>query len=114
MGKANASKKKAIIKEITDPSLEFDVLEMARQRLVQVFCDGGHERLEAEKIALYIIEGLRNVPKLLNVLTRIKAPSQDEILNALGPVLEEATALDKAKLLLRLAEDDEEIRKDTK
>ena len=53
------------------------------------------------------------MPKLLNVLTRIKAPSQDEILVALGPVLDEAVALDKAKLmLLRVDEDDEEMRKD--
>ena len=113
MGKANASGKKALINAITDPSLEFDVLEMARQRLVKVFIDGGHERLEAEKIALYVVEGLRHVPKLLNVLTRIKAPSQDEILEALGPVLDEAIALDKARLLLlRVDEPDEEIRKD--
>ena len=113
MGKAKASGKKAIINAITDPSLEFDVLEMARQRLVKVFSDGGHERLEAEKIALYVVEGLRHVPNLLNVLTRVKAPSQDEILDALGPVLDEAVALDKAKLmLLRVDEDDEEMRKD--
>ena len=115
MGKANASAKKAVINAITDPSLEFDVFETARQRLVKVFHDGGHESIEAEKIALYVIEGLRHVPKLLNVLTRIKAPSQDEILDALGPVLDEAIALDKAKLmLLRVGEDDEEIRKDTR
>lgn len=113
MSKANTSGKKAIINAITDPSLEFDVFEMARQRLVRVFSDGGHEPLEAEKIALYVVEGLRHVPKLLNVLTRIKAPSQDEILDALGPVLDEAIALDKAKLmLLRVDEAEEEIRKD--
>lgn len=49
MGKSDASGKKAIMRALTDPSLEFDVFEMARQRLVEVFITEGHERLEAEK-----------------------------------------------------------------
>ena len=100
MDKSDPSKNKSIMRAITDPSLEFDVFELARQRLVEVFISGGHERLEAEKIALYVIEGLCHVPKLLNMLTRIKAPARDEILEALGPVLDDAVALDKAKLML--------------
>jgi len=89
----------------TDPSLEFDVFETARIRLVEVFIRGGHDSVEAERIALYVVQGLRRVPKLLNVLTRIKAPAQNEILDALGPVLDETPALDKAKrMLLRAGE----------
>jgi hypothetical protein len=103
MGNTDTSENKLII---TDPSLEFDIFEMARQRLVEVFIGGGHEQLEAEKIALYVIQGLRPVPKLLNVLTRTKAPEQDEILDALGLVLDEIIALVKAKrMLLHLDED---------
>jgi hypothetical protein len=98
--KESVPRKKAIITEITDPSLEFDIFEMLRHRLVQVFISGGRERLEAEKIALYIVEGLQHVPKFLNVLTRLKAPTQSEILDALGPVLDEAHALEKAKQML--------------
>lgn len=100
MGEAEDTKRKALINALTDPSLEFDVFEMARQRLVEVFTAGGRERLEAEKIALYIVEGLQHVPKLLNVLTRIKEPESSEILDALGPVLDESVALDKAKRML--------------
>jgi hypothetical protein len=100
MDKAEDNKQKAMIKALTDPSLEFDVFELARQRLVEVFTAGGRERLEAEKIALYIVEGLQHVPKLLNVLTRIKQPEEAEILDALGPVLNEVGALDKAKQML--------------
>ena len=108
MGKEDPPQNKAIITEITDPSLEFDIFEMARQRLVRTFIIGGHERLEAEQIALYVVEGLQHVPKLLNVLTRIKAPTRTEILDALGPVLDEAGALDKAKrMLLHLGADQE-------
>jgi hypothetical protein len=101
MGKAEPQGNKAIMRALTDPSLEFDVFEMGRQRLVKVFISEGHERLEAEKIALYIVEGLQHVPKLLNVLTRIKAPARGEILEALGPVLDEARALEKARRILR-------------
>ena len=108
MGKSDSSGDKAMIRAITDPSLEFDVLEMARQRLVEVFIGEGHERLEAEKIALYIVEGLQHVPKLLNVLTRIKAPARDEILEALSPVLNEASALDKARRMMLHADADQE------
>ena len=105
MGKTNSSENKLVI---TDPSLEFDVFEMARQRLVEVFSAGGRERIEAEKIALYVVQGLRPVPKLLNVLTRIKAPTRAEILDTLGPVLDESAALDKAKrMLLHMGVDEE-------
>ena len=100
MSKSDAPGDKAIMRELTDPSLEFDVFEMARQRLVEVFIGQGHERLEAERIAVYVIEGLQHVPKLLNVLTRIKLPEQTEILEALGPVLDESGALDKARRML--------------
>ena len=100
MGKTNSRQIKSIITEITDPSLEFDIFEMVRRRLVQAFMTGGRERLEAEKIAVYVVEGLQHVPKFLNVLTKVEAPTQDEILDALGPVLDEAGVLDKAKHML--------------
>ena len=101
MGKSGASGNKAIMRALTDPSLQFDVFEMARQRLVEVFVSEGRERLEAEKIALYIVESLQHVPKLLNVLTQIRVPSRTEILDALGPVLDEAGTLNKARRMLR-------------
>jgi hypothetical protein len=103
MGEAEDTKQRALINALTAPSLEFDVFELARQRLFDVFTAGGRERLESEKIVLYIVEGLQHVSKLLNVLTRIKEPASTEILDALGPVLDEAIALEKAKrLLLRI------------
>ena len=89
----------------TDPSLEFDVFETARVRLVEVFTKGGYDPLRAERIALYVVEGLRRVPKLLNVLTRIKAPTEAEILEALGLVLDDAAALEKAKRMALRADE---------
>lgn len=87
----------------TDPSLEFDVFELTRQRLVEAFIAGGRTRLDAERIALYVVRGAQPVARFLKVLTRVKPPTHEEVLDALGPVLDEAVALEKAKqLLLRM------------
>jgi len=103
MKQSNTSENKRVK---TDPSLEFDVFETARVRLVEVFVRGGHDSVRAERMALYVVEGLRRVPKLLNVLTRIKAPAPDEILDALGPVLDDAAALEKAKRIVLRADEE--------
>lgn len=92
----------------TDPSLEFDTFEYMRSRLTDAFVEGGHEPLEAAKIALYVVQGVRHVPKLLRLFTVEKTPTLDEILDALGPVLDEAPTLGKAKrLLLHLDEEEQ-------
>ncbi len=92
----------------TDPSLEFDTFEYMRSKLTDTFVEGGHAPLEAAKIALYVVQGVRSVPKLLRVFTINKSPTRAEILDALGPVLDEAPALEKAKrLLLHLDEEDQ-------
>ena len=83
---------------IDDTSLEFDMFEDIRRKLVEVFVREGRTRLEAEKIALYIVQGVRDVPKLLTILTEEEADA--EILSALSSFLEDATALDKARKIL--------------
>ena len=88
-------------------SLEFDVLEMARLRLVEALLSTGCPILEAERIALYVTQGLRNAPNFLRVVTRLEAPPATEILEALEPVLGEAYALEKAKFLLLHPEDEQ-------
>ena len=92
----------------TDPSLEFDTFEYMRSRLTDALVEAGREPLEAAKIALYVVQGVRHVPKLLRVFTVEKAPTPDEITAALGPVLDEAPALEKARrLLLRLDQEEQ-------
>ena len=92
----------------TDPSLEFDTFEYMRSKLTDAFIEGGHDPLKAAKIALYVVQGVRHVPKLLRVFTVEKSPTRDEILDALGPVLDEMPALEKAKrLLFHLDEEDQ-------
>ena len=101
-------KKSNICETPTDPSLEFDTFEYMRSKLTDALVGGGRDPLEAAKIALYVVQGLRNVPKLLRVFTVEKPPAPDEILDALSPVLDEADALEKARrLLLRLDEEDQ-------
>jgi glycerol-3-phosphate dehydrogenase len=93
---------------IDDTSLEFDMFEDARQRLVAVLTEQGRDRIEAEKIALYVVQGLREMPKLLSMLSEARSHSPAKILRTLNLVLDNAAALKKAQtLLLGLDETDE-------
>lgn len=86
----------------TDPSLEFDSFEAVRLRLANVLCARGYELVEAERIALYVVGLSRPVAHLLNVLGAATPPEEDVIV-ALGKVIDEAPALEKAQqLLLRI------------
>jgi hypothetical protein len=90
----------------TDPSIEFDLLEVVRLRLVESLTGGGgYGLIEAERIALYVVGCARPVSKLLKVATDAEAPSHGDVLEALSRVLDEAQALEKARrLMLRAGE----------
>ena len=90
---------------IDDNSLEFDMFEDARRRLVKVLVSEGRERLEAEKIALYVVQGMREMPKLVKMLSEARSHPRAEILSTLVLVLENAAALGKARILLLSLED---------
>jgi hypothetical protein len=90
---------------IDDNSLEFDMFEDARRRLVKVLVSEGRERLEAEKIALYVVQGMREMPKLVKMLSEARSHPRAEILSTLLLVLENAAALEKARILLLNLED---------
>ena len=84
----------------TDPSLEYDLFEMVRLRLADLLARHGHDRIEAERVALYMVEASRPVSHFLKVMTSINLPDDEEIVEALGKVLDELPALEKARLLL--------------
>lgn len=84
-----------------DNSLEFDMFEDARRRLVEVLVSEGRERLDSEKIALYLVQGLREMPRFVKMLSESRSHSRAEILSTLALVLENATALEKARVMLR-------------
>jgi hypothetical protein len=96
-----------VISMPTDPSLEFDLFEVFRLRLAEALTHRGYDTLEAERIALYVVKGVRPVSHFLKVLTREKAPGDDEIVDALTRVLDESPAFGRATRLLLRAEEDE-------
>jgi hypothetical protein len=85
---------------VDDNSLEFDMFEDMRRRLVEVLVSEGRERLDAEKIALYIVQGMREMPKFVKMLSESRSHSRAKILSTLRLVLENASALEKARILL--------------
>jgi hypothetical protein len=85
---------------VDDNSLEFDMFEDMRRRLVEVFVSEGRERLDAEKIALYIVQGMREMPKFVKMLSESRSHPRAEILSTLRLVLENASALEKARIIL--------------
>lgn len=82
-----------------DNSLEFDMFEEVRRNLTQVLVREGRELIDAERIALYVVQGVREVPKLLTALVRSNKPDK-EILVALLTLLNNAATLDKARNIL--------------
>ncbi|HYG79847.1 MAG TPA: hypothetical protein VD861_05635 [Pyrinomonadaceae bacterium] len=89
-----------------DNSLEFDMFEDVRRRLVEVLVTEGRERLDAEKIALYVVQGLREMPRLVKLLSESRSHPRAEILASLELTLENAGALAKAREMLLIPQND--------
>ncbi len=85
---------------IEDSSLEFDMFEDVRRKLVEFYQREGRERLEAEKLALYLVQGIRETPKLIAMIAEADAHTSKEINECIALVLENATALVKARAVL--------------
>jgi hypothetical protein len=94
---------------VEDNSLEFDMFEDMRRRLVEVLVSEGRERLDAEKIALYVVQGIREMPKLIKILSESRSHPRAEIIATLKLTLENASALGKAREMLFELEADEQI-----
>ncbi|HEV3470877.1 MAG TPA: hypothetical protein VG148_16255 [Pyrinomonadaceae bacterium] len=82
-----------------ESSLEFDLFEDMRRKLTRLLVEEGREEVEAERIALYVMQGVREVPKLLNALAGSHIPAA-EIRDLLDLVLYHGSSLDKARALL--------------
>ena len=82
------------------PSLEFDRFEDIRRVLADVLIADGLPLIEAEKIALYVVEGMRDMAKLTALLANSSLRTHQEILLTLLRVLDSAQAFDKARVLL--------------
>ena len=88
-----------------DSSLEFDLFEEMRRNLLELLVRSGRDEIEAERISLYVIQGVRMTPKLLAALARGNHPD-DDVLASLQAVLDNAPLLNKARALLLGIDDD--------
>lgn len=91
-----------------ESSIEFDMFEDARLRLTRILTAQGRETVEAERIAFYIVQGIREVPKLLASLARTGTPDA-KIQEMLSVVLDNASSLEKARALLLNPNDDKVV-----
>jgi hypothetical protein len=82
-----------------ESSLEFDLYEEMRRKLALVLTSQGRDAVEAERISLYVMQGVREVPRLLNGLAG-SSTTDREVLHLLDLVLGHALSLDKARALL--------------
>ncbi len=82
-----------------ESSLEFDLFEDMRRKLTHLLVEEGRDEVEAERIALYVMQGVREVPKLLNALAGGHTTAR-EIRRLLDLVLDQGASLDKARALL--------------
>jgi hypothetical protein len=87
-----------------ESSLEFDLFEDMRRRLMRLLLAEGRDEVEAERIALYVVQGVREVPRLLNALAGGNA-TDHEIRPLLDLVLDNAASLDKARAIMHGLED---------
>ncbi len=86
---------------IEDNSLEFDMFEDVRRKLVEFYVSEGRERIESEKIALYLVQGIRDTPKLIATIAEADSHSRQEINDCITSVVNNASALEKARAILQ-------------
>lgn len=90
-----------------DSSIEFDMYEEIRRKLSEYLIGQGKSMIDAERIALYTVQGIQAVPKLLTVLSQTSVHRNAQISAALRDTLEGAIPLSKARAIF-FSEDDEE------
>jgi hypothetical protein len=85
--------------DFCDTSLEFDLFESMRRRLARALVADGRDEIDAERIALYVMQGVYEVPALLNALASDSMPD-GETRALLDAVLNNAASLERARMLL--------------
>ncbi len=83
-----------------DSSIEFDLYEDARQRLTRFLESEGHDQLDAERVAFYIIQGVRAAPKLISLLNQSEECPPVQIRAALNGFFDNLNLLNKAHTIL--------------
>ena len=83
----------------SDSSLEFDLYESMRLKLARLLSKSVGDEVRAGRVALYVMQGVREVPGLLNALASGET-SEAETLALLDSVLSGAATLARARALL--------------
>lgn len=82
-----------------ESSLEFDMFEDMRRTLSRLLAAEGRDPVEAERIAFYVVQGVREVPRLLTALARRSAPDA-QVRALLNDVLNNVPSLERARAML--------------
>ena len=90
-----------------DNSIEFDLYEEIRRKLSKHLIDQGKSMIDAERIALYTVQGIRAMPKLMTVLSQTSVHQDAQITQALHDALEGALPLNKARAIFMTEEGSE-------
>ena len=90
-----------------DSSIEFDMYEEIRRKLSAYLIGQGKSMIDAERIALYTVQGIQAMPKLLTLLSQTDVHQNAQISTAFRDTLEGAVPLSKARAIF-LSEGDEE------
>ncbi len=91
-----------------ESSLEFDMFEDIRRTLTRLFAAEGRDPVEAERIAFYVVQGVREVPKLMTALSR-RSSTDSEVRALLDDVLNNVSSLERARSML-LGPDEKLVR----
>ncbi|MCA1594528.1 MAG: hypothetical protein LC754_18250 [Acidobacteria bacterium] len=80
--------------------MEFDLFEDVRLSLTRILVKDGRDPVEAERVALYVVQGIRDVPKLLTALANASTKDDADVHKLLHVVLDNAASLEKARAIL--------------
>ncbi len=92
-----------------ESSIEFDMFEDVRLNLTRILLKEGRDPVEVERIAFYVVQGIRDVPKLMTALARGGTHDFDtDARNLLDIVLNNSSSLERARAIMH-GHDDQPI-----
>ncbi len=91
-----------------ESSIEFDMFEDVRLNLTRILLEEGRDPVEVEHVAFYVVQGIRDVPKLMSALARAGTNEFDaDARNLLDIVLNNCSSLERARAILHNNSDDQ-------
>lgn len=91
-----------------ESSMEFDLFEDVRRTLSNILTTDERDPVEAERVAFYVVQGIRDVPKFLTAVANATPQDAAEVRNLLNVILDNAALLERARMIL-LGQDDQHL-----